>query len=35
MIVVGEAIGARKNRSWLYDEKWNHIFRKKEKELQS
>lgn len=31
MIVVGEAIGARKNRSWLYDDKWHHIFRKKEK----
>ena len=31
MIVVGEAIGARKNRSWLYDAKWHHIFRKKGK----
>ncbi len=31
MIVVGEAIGARQNRSWLYDDKWHHIFRKKEK----
>ncbi|WP_282080487.1 precorrin-4 C(11)-methyltransferase [Aquimarina algiphila] len=35
MIVVGEAIGARKNRSWLYDDKWHHIFRKKEKTIQS
>ncbi|MDA7717031.1 precorrin-4 C(11)-methyltransferase [bacterium] len=35
LIVVGEAVGARKNRSWLYDDKWNHIFRKKEKTLQS
>ncbi|MDY8136630.1 precorrin-4 C(11)-methyltransferase [Aquimarina sp. 2201CG5-10] len=35
MIVVGEAIGARKNRSWLYDDKWHHIFRKKEKINQS
>ncbi len=34
LIVVGEAVGARKNRSWLYDEKWHHIFRKKEKEIQ-
>ncbi|MFC5045042.1 precorrin-4 C(11)-methyltransferase [Aquimarina hainanensis] len=33
LIVVGEAIGARKNRSWLYDEKWHHIFRKKEKKI--
>ncbi|MEM6720890.1 MAG: precorrin-4 C(11)-methyltransferase [Bacteroidota bacterium] len=31
LIVVGEAIGARKNRSWLYDDKWHHIFRKKGK----
>ena len=31
MIVVGDAIGARKNRSWLYDAKWHHIFRKKGK----
>lgn len=31
LIVVGEAVGARKNRSWLYDDNWNHIFRKKEK----
>ncbi|WP_299624876.1 precorrin-4 C(11)-methyltransferase [uncultured Tenacibaculum sp.] len=31
LIVVGEAVGARKNRSWLYDNKWHHIFRKKEK----
>lgn len=30
LIVVGQAIGARKNRSWLYDDKWHHIFRKKE-----
>ncbi|WP_075343174.1 precorrin-4 C(11)-methyltransferase [Tenacibaculum agarivorans] len=29
LIVVGEAVGARKNRSWLYDDKWHHIFRKK------
>lgn len=29
LIVVGEAVGARKNRSWLYDDKWYHIFRKK------
>lgn len=35
MIIVGEAIGARKNRSWLYDDKWQHIFRKKEKIVQS
>ncbi|EZH73496.1 cobalamin biosynthesis protein CbiG [Aquimarina atlantica] len=35
LIVVGEAVGARKNRSWLYDDKWHHIFRKKEKEIQS
>jgi precorrin-4 C11-methyltransferase len=35
MIVVGEAIGARKNRSWLYDDKWHHIFRKKEKAIPS
>ncbi len=35
MIIVGEAIGARKNRSWLYDDKWHHIFRKKEKTLAS
>ncbi len=32
LIVVGEAVGARKNRSWLYDDKWQHIFRKKEKQ---
>ncbi|WP_459212255.1 precorrin-4 C(11)-methyltransferase [Aquimarina rhabdastrellae] len=31
LIVVGEAVGARKNRSWLYDDNWHHIFRKKEK----
>ncbi|MDC1162356.1 precorrin-4 C(11)-methyltransferase [Tenacibaculum sp.] len=31
LIIVGEAVGARKNRSWLYDDKWHHIFRKKEK----
>lgn len=35
LIIVGEAVGARKNRSWLYDDKWHHIFRKKEKEIQS
>lgn len=35
LIVVGEAVGARKNRSWLYDDKWHHIFRKKEKANQS
>ncbi len=35
MIIVGEAIGARKNRSWLYDDNWHHIFRKKEKAIQS
>ncbi|WP_240315570.1 precorrin-4 C(11)-methyltransferase [Aquimarina longa] len=35
LIVVGEAIGARKNRSWLYDDKWHHIFRKKGKIIQS
>lgn len=33
LIVVGEAIGARKNRSWLYDNKWQHIFRKKDKSI--
>ncbi|WP_103865701.1 precorrin-4 C(11)-methyltransferase [Aquimarina sp. I32.4] len=33
LIVVGEAVGARKNRSWLYDDKWHHIFRKKEKQI--
>ncbi|CAM1374659.1 precorrin-4 C(11)-methyltransferase [Tenacibaculum xiamenense] len=33
LIVVGEAVGARKNRSWLYDDKWHHIFRKKGKLL--
>lgn len=32
MIIVGEAIGARKNRSWLYGDNWHHIFRKKENE---
>ena len=32
LIVVGEAVGARKNRSWLYDDKWHHIFRKKNKD---
>lgn len=31
LIVVGEAVGARKNRSWLYDDNWHHIFRKKQK----
>lgn len=30
LIIVGEAVGARKNRSWLYSDNWNHIFRKKE-----
>jgi precorrin-4 methylase len=35
LIIVGEAVGARKNRSWLYDDQWNHIFRKKEKVLSS
>jgi len=30
LIIVGEAIGARKNRSWLYGDNWYHIFRKKE-----
>ncbi|WP_103071771.1 precorrin-4 C(11)-methyltransferase [Aquimarina sediminis] len=35
LIVVGEAVGARKNRSWLYDDKWHHIFRKKEKTTSS
>jgi len=34
LIVVGEAIGARKNRSWLYHDKWHHIFRKKGKVIQ-
>ncbi len=33
LIVVGEAVGARKNRSWLYDDNWHHIFRKKQKAL--
>lgn len=27
LIIVGEAIGARKNRSRLYHPEWNHIFR--------
>jgi precorrin-4 methylase len=31
LIIVGEAVGARKNRSWLYGDNWYHIFRKKEK----
>ena len=31
LIVVGKAIGARKNRSWLYDGNWKHIFRNKDK----
>ena len=31
LIIVGEAIGARKNRSWLYGDNWYHIFRKKDK----
>lgn len=35
LIVVGEAIGARKNRSWLYDDQWHHIFRKKQKVVKS
>jgi precorrin-4 C11-methyltransferase len=30
LIIVGEAVGARKNRSWLYGGNWHHIFRKKE-----
>jgi precorrin-4 C11-methyltransferase len=30
LIIVGEAVGARKNRSWLYGDNWHHIFRKKE-----
>lgn len=30
LIIVGEAIGARKNRSWLYGDNWYHIFRKKD-----
>ncbi len=34
LIVVGEAVGARKNRSWLYDDNWHHIFRKKQKVIQ-
>ncbi|MCX2481345.1 precorrin-4 C(11)-methyltransferase [Pedobacter sp. MC2016-15] len=29
LVIVGEAIGARKNRSWLYGDNWHHIFRKK------
>ncbi len=33
LIVVGDAIGARKNRSWLYDDKWHHIFRKRQKAI--
>ena len=32
LIIVGEAVGARKNRSWLYGDNWYHIFRKKTKE---
>jgi precorrin-4 C11-methyltransferase len=31
LIIVGEAVGARKNRSWLYGDNWYHIFRKKGK----
>jgi precorrin-4 C11-methyltransferase len=31
LVIVGEAIGARKNRSWLYGDNWHHIFRKKDK----
>ncbi|SEA88556.1 precorrin-4 C(11)-methyltransferase [Pedobacter hartonius] len=30
LVIVGEAIGARKNRSWLYGDNWHHIFRKKD-----
>lgn len=33
LVIVGDAIGARKNRSWLYDDNWHHIFRKKGKML--
>lgn len=33
LIIVGEAIGARKNRSWLYGDNWHHIFRKKVKKI--
>ncbi len=35
LIIVGEAVGARKNRSWLYNDQWHHIFRKKGKIIQS
>lgn len=35
LIIVGDAIGARKNRSWLYGGNWNHIFRKKGNEISS
>ena len=31
LIVVGKAIGARKNRSQLYSPKWKHIFRTNKK----
>lgn len=31
LIMVGEAIGARKHRSKLYDGNWQHIFRKRSK----
>lgn len=33
LIIVGEAVGARKNRSWLYGDNWYHIFRKKSKSM--
>ncbi|GAB3529063.1 precorrin-4 C(11)-methyltransferase [Pontibacter brevis] len=33
LIIVGEAVGARKNRSWLYGDNWYHIFRKKGKSM--
>ncbi|MES2872660.1 MAG: precorrin-4 C(11)-methyltransferase [Bacteroidota bacterium] len=35
LLIVGEAVGARKNRSWLYGDNWYHIFRKKEKEVKA
>ncbi|WP_205125501.1 SAM-dependent methyltransferase, partial [Flammeovirga kamogawensis] len=31
LIVVGKAIGARKNRSQLYSPDWQHIFRTNKK----
>ncbi|MBP9600083.1 MAG: precorrin-4 C(11)-methyltransferase, partial [Lutibacter sp.] len=31
LIIVGEAIGARKNRSQLYSPEWKHIFRTNKK----